>query len=54
MTFTWLIPVSFNIAFGETTALFGLLFVATSLSLEWVGSYLLGAFMDSLQELYRL
>jgi len=33
MTFTWLIPVSFNIAFGETTALFGILFVATSLTL---------------------
>jgi putative membrane protein len=33
MTFTWRIPVSFNIAFGETTALFGFLFVATSLTL---------------------
>jgi len=33
MTFTWLIPVSFNIAFGEKTALFGILFVATSLTL---------------------
>ncbi|MEI2580381.1 DUF981 family protein [Scytonema sp. PRP1] len=33
MTFTWPIPGSFNIAFGETTALFGILFVATSLTL---------------------
>ncbi|MBD1853284.1 DUF981 domain-containing protein [Leptolyngbya sp. GB1-A1] len=33
MTFTWPIPGSFNIAFGETTTLFGILFVATSLTL---------------------
>jgi putative membrane protein len=33
MTFTWPIPGSFNIAFGETTALFGILFVGTSLTL---------------------
>lgn len=33
MTFTWPIPGSFNIAFGETTILFGILFVATSLTL---------------------
>jgi putative membrane protein len=26
MTFTWSIPGSFNIAFGETTVLFGILF----------------------------
>lgn len=33
MTFTWPIPGSFNIAFGETSVLFGILFVATSLTL---------------------
>jgi putative membrane protein len=33
MTFTWPIIGSFNIAFGETTVLFGILFVATSLTL---------------------
>ncbi|MBD2100356.1 DUF981 family protein [Leptolyngbya sp. FACHB-261] len=33
MTFTWPIPGSFNIAFGETTALFGVLFAGTSLTL---------------------
>ena len=33
MTLTWPIPGSFNIAFGETTALFGILFVGTSLTL---------------------
>lgn len=33
MTFTWLIPGSFNIAFGETNARFGILFVATSVTL---------------------
>ena len=33
MTLTWPIPGSFNIAFGETTTLFGILFVATSLTL---------------------
>lgn len=37
MTFTWPIPGSFNIAFGETTVLFGMLFVATSstLAMGW-------------------
>jgi putative membrane protein len=33
MTFTWPIIGSFNIAFGETTVLFGILFVGTSLAL---------------------
>jgi putative membrane protein len=33
MTFTWPVIGSFNIAFGETTALFGILFVGTSLAL---------------------
>jgi putative membrane protein len=33
MTFTWPIIGSFNIAFGETTVLFGILFVGTSLTL---------------------
>jgi len=33
MTFTWPIPGSFNIAFGETNVLFGILFVGTSLTL---------------------
>jgi putative membrane protein len=33
MTFTWPIIGSFNIAFGETSVLFGILFVATSLTL---------------------
>jgi putative membrane protein len=33
MTLTWPIPGSFNIAFGETTVLFGILFIATSLTL---------------------
>lgn len=33
MTLTWPIPGSFNIAFGETTVLFGILFVGTSLAL---------------------
>jgi putative membrane protein len=33
MTFTWPIIGSFNIAFGETTVLFGILFVGTSITL---------------------
>jgi putative membrane protein len=33
MTLTWTVPGSFNIAFGETTVLFGILFVGTSLTL---------------------
>jgi hypothetical protein len=33
MTLTWPIPGSFNIAFGEKTVLFGILFVGTSLTL---------------------
>src|ERR687893_739907 len=33
MTFTWPIIGSFNIAFGETTVLFGILFIGTSLTL---------------------
>ncbi|MBD2036487.1 DUF981 domain-containing protein [Leptolyngbya sp. FACHB-321] len=33
MTLTWPIIGSFNIAFGETTVLFGILFAATSLTL---------------------
>ena len=33
MTFTWPIVGSFNIAFGETSVMFGLLFAGTSLSL---------------------
>lgn len=33
MTLTWPIPGSFNIAFGETTVLFGILFAGTSLVL---------------------
>ena len=33
MTLTWPIPGSFNIAFGEATVLFGILFVGTSLTL---------------------
>ena len=33
MTFTWPIIGSFNIAYGETSALFGILLVGTSLSL---------------------
>lgn len=33
MTFTWPVPGSFNIAYGETSVLFGILFVGTSLTL---------------------
>jgi putative membrane protein len=33
MIFTWTIPGSFNIAFGETSVLFGVLFTATAWSL---------------------
>ncbi|GAA6620669.1 DUF981 family protein [Scytonema sp. NUACC26] len=33
MTFTWPIRGSFNIAYGETTILFGILFIATSIAL---------------------
>jgi putative membrane protein len=33
MALTWPIPGSFNIAFGEATVLFGILFVGTSLTL---------------------
>lgn len=33
MTFTWPVPGSFNLAFGETTILFGILFIGTSLAL---------------------
>ena len=33
MTFTWPIIGSFNVAFGETTVLFGILFLGTSLAL---------------------
>lgn len=37
MTFTWPVTGSFNIAFGETTVLFGILFVGTSLvlAMDW-------------------
>lgn len=37
MIFTWPVPGSFNIAFGETTVLFGTLFLTTSiaLALNW-------------------
>ena len=34
MTFTWPVIGSFNIAFGETTVLFGILFAGTSLALS--------------------
>ncbi len=33
MIFTWPVRGSFNIAYGETTVLFGILFIATSLAL---------------------
>jgi len=33
MIFTWAVPGSFNIAFGETTVLFGVLFVGTAIAL---------------------
>lgn len=33
MIFTWPVPGSFNIAFGETSVLFGILFVGASISL---------------------
>lgn len=33
MIFTWPVPGSFNIAFGETSVLFGILFIGTSISL---------------------
>lgn len=33
MTFTWPVRGSFNIAYGETTILFGILFIATSIAL---------------------
>lgn len=33
MTLTWAVPGSFNIAFGETTLLFGALFTATAIAL---------------------
>jgi putative membrane protein len=33
MSFTWPLPGSFNIAFGETTVLLGILFAGTSLAL---------------------
>ena len=37
MIFTWPVPGSFNIAFGEMSVLFGILFIGASLSLanEW-------------------
>lgn len=37
MIFTWPLPGSFNIAFGEMSVLFGILFISASLSLanEW-------------------
>jgi putative membrane protein len=34
MTFTWPLPGSYNIAFGETTALFGMVFLGTALALS--------------------
>ncbi|MBW4616188.1 MAG: DUF981 domain-containing protein [Desmonostoc vinosum HA7617-LM4] len=34
MTFTWPVGGSFNIAFGETSVLFGVLFVATAIALS--------------------
>jgi len=34
MTFTWPLPGSYNIAFGETTALFGVVFLGTALALS--------------------
>lgn len=33
LTFTWPLPGSYNIAFGETTALFGAVFLATAFAL---------------------
>jgi putative membrane protein len=33
MIFTWPVPGSFNIAFGEMTVLFGILFIASSLAI---------------------
>lgn len=33
MTFTWPLPGSYNVAFGETSILFGILFLGASLSL---------------------
>ncbi|HCC79346.1 MAG: hypothetical protein A2X25_06475 [Chloroflexi bacterium GWB2_49_20] len=34
MTFNWPLPGSYNIAFGETTTLFGVVFLATALALS--------------------
>jgi putative membrane protein len=34
MNFTWPVPGSFNIAFGETSVLFGILFVAAAIALS--------------------
>ena len=36
LTFTWPLPGSYNIAFGDTTTLFGLVFLGTALAL-WQG-----------------
>ena len=36
LSFTWPLPGSYNIAFGDTTTLFGFVFLATSLAL-WQG-----------------
>jgi putative membrane protein len=40
LSFTWPLPGSYNIAYGETTTLFGVVFLATSLAL-WNGWSLL-------------
>jgi putative membrane protein len=34
LTFTWPLPGSYNIAFGETTTLFGIVFLATAVALS--------------------
>jgi putative membrane protein len=34
LTFTWPLPGSYNVAFGETTTLFGIVFLATAVALS--------------------
>src|SRR5512146_3592933 len=40
ISFTWPLPGSYNIGYGDTTTLFGVVFIATAIAL-WVGSNLI-------------